>query len=180
MIKMAARDGSAGGSTKGIAVRHGSEADLARITEIYNHYVISSPATFDIEPLTAEESRSRLGPFSLSGPHRVVVAEAEAVVGYAASHEFRPKRAYDTTIETTVYCAPEATSRGIGRLLYSKLFETLRDADLRLAVAAITLPNDASVALHRSFGFVLSGVMHGVGRKFDRYWDVAWYEKRLD
>ncbi len=101
------------------------------------------------------------------------------MLGYADSHQFREKRAYDTTVETAVYCAPEATGRGIGRRLYAALFDALRDEDLRLALAAITLPNAASVALHERFGFTPSGVLHEVGRKFERYWDVAWYEKRL-
>ena len=91
----------------------------------------------------------------------------------------RERKAYDTTVETTVYCAPEATGRGIGRLLYAALFDALRGEDLQVAIAAITLPNAGSVALHERFGFTLAGVMHDVGRKFDRYWDVAWYEKRL-
>lgn len=165
----------------GVLVRDASEADLPRINEIYNHYVLTSPATFDLEISSDEERRAWFAQFAAAGPYRLLVAEEEeAVCGYATSHGFRPRRAYDTTVETTVYCAPGATGRGIGRLLYSALFEAIQGEGLRLAVAAITLPNDASVALHERFGFALSGVMHGVGRKFDRYWDVAWYEKRLD
>ncbi len=127
-----------------------------------------------------DTSRSRLAQFANAGPHRLLVAEQEGiVVGYAGAHQFRTKRAYDTTVETTVYCAPDATGLGIGTLLYSALFEALRAQDLRVAVAGITLPNDVSVALHKRFGFSLAGVTHDVGRKFGRYWDVAWYEKRL-
>jgi len=99
--------------------------------------------------------------------------------GFAGGGQFRTRRAYDTTIETTIYCAPEATGRGIGTLLYRALFEALEGEDLRVAIAGTTLPNDASVALHERFGFASVGVMHDVGRKFGRYWDVAWYEKRL-
>jgi phosphinothricin acetyltransferase len=164
----------------GVAVRDAREADLARINEIYNHYVLTSASTFDLEPATVDERLVWYGQFATAGPHRLFVAEEEQIVlGYALSHQFRPRRAYDTTVETTVYCAPDATGRGIGRLLYAALFDAICAEDLRLAVAAITLPNDASVALHERFGFTLAGVMHGVGRKFDRYWDVAWYEKRL-
>ncbi len=164
----------------GVVVRDASEADLLRINEIYNRYVLTSPATFDLEVATLDERRAWFAQFAAAGPHRIlVVEEEEDIYGYATSHGFRPRRAYDTTVETTVYCAPGATGRGIGRLLYATLFEAIRGQDLHLAVAAITLPNDASVALHERFDFALSGVMHGVGRKFDRYWDVAWYEKRL-
>ncbi len=163
-----------------IAVRYAEERDLARLTEIYNHYVLTTPITFDLEPFTIEQRRDWLAKFARTGPRRLLVAEQEGVLlGYAGTTGFRDKRAYDTTVEMTVYCAAEATGRGVGTLLYTALFEALRGEDLRLAVAGITLPNEASIALHERFGFTLAGVMHEVGRKFDRYWDVAWYEKAL-
>ena len=163
-----------------LTVRGGREDDLPRLNEIYNHYVINTPTTFDFEPISMDARRAWFARFASTGTHRLFVAvERGAVLGYADSHQFRVKKAYDTTVETTVYCAPEATGRGIGRLLYTALFDALRGADLRMAVAGITLPNDASVALHERFGFTRTGVFHEVGRKFDRYWDVAWYEKRL-
>lgn len=167
-------------SVAGVQVRYAREEDIARVVEIYNHYVLTTAITFDLEPVTVEERRAWLAQFSTAGPHRLFVAEQDGlVVGYAGTTQFRSKRAYDTTVEVTVYCAPEATGRGIGTQLYSVLFEALRGEDLRLAIAAITLPNDASIALHERFGFTLAGVTHEVGRKFERYWDVAWYEKRL-
>ena len=165
----------------GVLVRDAREADLPRINEIYNHYVRTSPATFDIEPISAEQRRDWFTRYAMEGPHRLFVAdEAGAVLGYADSHQFRAKDAYDTTVETTVYCAADATGRGIGRLLYAALFDALAGTDLRMAIAAITLPNDASIALHERFGFTSVGVLHDVGHKLGRYWDVAWYEKRLD
>lgn len=163
-----------------VEVRPASHADLPRLTEIYNHYVLHTAVTFDLEPATAEERRTWLEQFGATGPHRLFVAERDGLVlGYAGAHRFRTRRAYDITVETTVYCAPEAIGVGIGTQLYRALFDALAGEDLRLAIAAITLPNAASVALHERFGFVLVGVTHGVGRKFGRYWDVAWYEKRL-
>ena len=167
-------------SRSAAVVRPATEADLARINEIYNHYVLTSPATFDIEPTTAEQRADWFARFATNGRHRLFVAEElGTVLGYADSHQFRVKKAYDTTVETTVYCAPDATGRGIGRLLYEALFDALRGEELQMAIAGITLPNAGSVALHERFGFSLVGVMHDVGWKFDRYWDVAWYEKRL-
>jgi len=163
-----------------VAVRYAEERDLARLTEIYNHYVLTTAITFDLEPFAVDERRAWLAKFSRRGPHRLFVAERDGVVlGYAGTTGFRDRRAYDTTVEVTVYCAPEATGRGIGTLLYRALFEALAGEDLHLAIAGTTLPNDASIALHERFGFTLVGVMHSVGWKFDRYWDVAWYEKVL-
>ena len=92
--------------------------DLPRLTEIYNHYIVHTPITFDIDPVTVEDRRPWLAQFAESGPHRLFVAELDgAVVGYAGSHHFRTKRAYDTTVEPTIYCAPESTGRGFGRAL---------------------------------------------------------------
>ena len=165
---------------EGVIVRDAVEDDLARLTEIYNHYVINTAITFDLEPYTPEERRPWLEQFSTSGRHRLLVAEQGGlIVGYAGSHQFRDRAAYDTTVETTIYCAPDATGRGIGSLLYGALFEALADEDLHLAVAGTTVPNPASIALHERSGFTSAGLMHQVGRKFGRYWDVAWYEKLL-
>ena len=173
-------EGTHATGTSAVAVRYAEERDLARLTEIYNHYVLTTPITFDFEPYTVETRRPWLDKFSQSGRHRLFVAEQDGVVlGYAGTTGFRDRRAYDTTVETTIYCAPDATGRGLGRLLYAALFDALRGEDIRCAIAGTTLPNDASVALHERFGFTLVGVMHEVGRKFDRYWDVAWYEKAL-
>ncbi len=163
-----------------VAIRSAREDDLPGLTEICNHYVTTSAATFDTEPSSVEQRRSWFEQFAETGPHRLIVAEEEGIVlGYASSQRFRPKAAYDTTVETTVYCAPDATGRGIGGLLYAALFDELAGEDLRAAVAAIALPNPPSIALHDRFGFTLVGVFHDVGRKLGRYWDVAWYEKLL-
>jgi phosphinothricin acetyltransferase len=162
------------------AVRPARAADLLRLTEIYNHYILTTAITFDIDLVTVDERRAWFDQFSTGGRHRLFVAEQGGVVrGYAGSHQFRTKKAYDPTVETTVYCAPEATGRGLGTLLYRAIFDALGGEDIHLAVAGITLPNDASIALHERFGFTSAGVMRQVGRKFDRYWDVAWYEKLL-
>ena len=89
------------------------------------------------------------------------------------------KAAYDPSVETTIYCAADATGKGIGSLMYEALFKALEGADVHRALAGITMPNDASVALHRRFGFEQVALFSEVGRKFDRYWDVMWMEKRM-
>ena len=160
----------------GATIRPASIDDLPRLTEIYNHYITHTPITFDIEPVRVDERRAWFAQFEDRGRHRLFVADADGVVqGYAGSHQFRTKAAYDTTVETTILCAPEAVGRGLGRLLYAALFEALRGEDVHLVLALITLPNDASCALHERFGFTQATVLREVGRKFGRYWDVAWY-----
>jgi len=163
----------------GATIRPARMDDLPRLTEIYNHYINHTPITFDIEPVSVDDRRAWFAQFDESGRHRLFVAEVEGVVqGYAGSHGFRTKAAYDTTVETTIYCAPEATGRGIGRLLYEALFAAIDGEDVRVAIAGITVPNEASVAIHTRFGFEPAGLMHDVGRKFGRYWDVLWMERR--
>ncbi len=187
-----------------IRIRPAGRIDLPRLTEIYNHYVIHSPATFDLEPHTVERRLAWFDQFSPAGRHRLLVAESvdlahdahdadeadEAddaagaagvgtVVGYAGTMRFRPKAAYDTTVETTVYCSPEAMGQGIGGRLYAALFDALAGEDIRRILAGYVLPNPASAALHERFGFRPVGVFSENGRKFGRYWDVMWTERPL-
>ncbi len=163
-----------------IHIRAARAGDLPRLTEIYNHYIVHTSITFDIDPVAVDERRPWFAQFGETGRHRLFVAERDGVVvGYAGSHQFRTKKAYDTTVETTIYCAPEMTGRGIGGALYAALFDALAAEDVRIAIAGITVPNDASVAMHARFGFEPAGLMHDVGRKFGKYWDVLWMERRL-
>ena len=152
--------------------------DLGRLTEIYNYYVVNTPVTFDIEAYTVERRKEWFQQFGTEGRYRLLVAEENAtVVGYAGSMRFRPKAAYETTVETTVYCAPEAVGRGIGSELYQALFEELRGQDVHRFVAGYTLPNPATAALHERLGFKVVGVFTEMGRKFGKYWDVCWTER---
>ena len=161
-------------------IRPATLDDLPRLTKIYNHYVVNSPATFDLEPYTVERRMLWFSQFGLAGRHRLLVTEEDGVVlGYAGTMRFRPKAAYDTTVETTIYCAADRTRKGLGSLLYAALFEAIKDEDIHRIVAGFTLPNAASQALHEHLGFKTVGIFHEVGRKFGRYWDVAWTERPL-
>ncbi len=159
-------------------VRAAGDNDLAAITDIYNHYIRETPITFDLETFTPESRRDWFEQFSDSGRHRLIVSELDgAVVGYVCSTRVRPKAAYDGSVEVTIYVRIGEEGKGIGRTLYTALFEALATEGIHRAYAVITLPNEASIHIHEAFGFVKVGSMHEVGRKFDKYWDVAWYEK---
>ena len=163
-----------------VTIRAATRADLPRLTEIYNHYVINTPITFDVAPFAAEGRAAWFDEHAGSGRHRLLVArEGDLLVGYASSGRFRAKPAYDSTVESSIYCAPEATGRGIGTRLYTALFDAIANEDINRIVAGVTLPNDASVALHQRLGFRRIGAYSEVGRKFGRYWDVAWFERPL-
>ncbi len=162
-----------------VAVRAARREDLAPIVAIYNHYVRTSAATFDLQEVAVDDRTEWFEAHAHGGPHRLLVAvdDAEGVLGWAASSTFRPRPAYTTTVECSVYCRPDARGRGIGRLLYERLFAELAHEDVERMVAGVALPNPASLALHSRFGFRRIGVFTRVGRKFDRYWDVAWFER---
>ncbi|GGZ00739.1 GNAT family N-acetyltransferase [Streptomyces nitrosporeus] len=169
-----------------VIIRPGTEADLEALTDMYNGYIRTTAITFDTEPLTVEARRPWLLAHPETGPHRLLVAtvlqgegRGERLLGYATSGPFRPKAAYSTSVEVSVYCAPEAGGRGIGTRLYEALFEALEGEDVHRAYAGVTMPNEASVRLHARFGFTAVGIYHEVGRKFGRYHDVAWFEKRI-
>ena len=163
-----------------VFVRPARDEDLGSLNDVYNEYVVQSHATFDVEPTTMEWRLEWFGHHGLDGRHRVMVAVAdERVIGYASSSRFRPKPAYETSIEVSVYVASDATGRGVGGHLYRSLFAALLGEDIHRAYAGIALPNPASVAFHERFGFKKVAHFTEQGRKFGRYWDVAWYEKAL-
>ena len=164
------------------AIRPATLDDLEALTEIYNHYIVKTAITFDLHPFTTAERRAWFDDHRDSGPHRLLVAtdDQRRCVGYASSSRWRPKPAYNTTVEVSVYCDPDARGRGLGTALYDALFVTLEREDVHTVVAGISLPNPASVSLHERFGFRPVGVFHAVGRKFDKFWDVAWFELALD
>ena len=163
-----------------LRIRPAATGDLPRLTEIYNHYVIHTPVTFDIEPYSVEKRVVWFEQFRASGRYRLLVAEGDSgIVGYAGTTRFRPKPAYDTTVETTIYCVPYAVGKGIGSRLYAALFDAIVGEDIHRIVAGYTLPNPGSAALHARFGFKPAGVFHENGRKFGQYWDVAWVQRPL-
>lgn len=163
-----------------VSIRPGVMDDLAALTALYNHYVATSHATFDLRPATLDERREWFSHYAPSGPHRLLVAiDGDRLLGYACSSKLRPKPAYATSVETSVYVEPMAQGRGVGAQLYRALFAALAGEDVHRAFAGIALPNPASVALHRRFGFTDLGVFDEVGRKFDRYWSVQWFVRAM-
>jgi phosphinothricin acetyltransferase len=168
----------------GIEIRAATRDDLTRLTEIYNHYVVETPITFDLKPWAAEDRAGWFEQFATAGRYRLLVADTvgsggAGVVGYAGTTRFRPKAAYETTVETTIYCAPEAIGKGVGSRLYQALFEAISGEAIHRIVAGYVPPNATSAALHHRFGFKPIGVFSEVGYKFERYWDVCWMERPL-
>jgi phosphinothricin acetyltransferase len=157
-----------------IVIRRAEPGDLPALLAIYNHYVATTPITFDVEPRTLVQRREWFDQFSDRGRYQCFAAVSDGLpVGWGCSAMFKEKAAYATSIETSVYCAPEQTGKGLGRRLYATLFEALAGEDIHRAFAGITLPNEASAGLHKALGFRHIGTYAEIGRKFGRFWDVG-------
>jgi phosphinothricin acetyltransferase len=162
-------------------IRDATPEDLPALTEIYNYYILHTPVTFDVVPYEPSGRRPWFDDHAATGRHRLLVAEAEdgQILGYTTSSRWRPKAAYDTTVESSVYCRHDATGKGIGSQLYAALFAAIANEDVHRIVAGATMPNPASGALHERFGFTRVGEFAEVGRKFGKYWNVAWFERAI-
>ena len=167
-------------SRRELLVRPAVVDDVPTMMAIYNHYVETSHATFDMTPVSLENRFAWFEHFGTSGPFRLLVAEQDGeVVGYAGSGRFREKPAYVTSVEMTVYVDNDVRGQGVGAAMYRELFARLADEPIHRAYAGITLPNPASLALHRQFGFRDVGLYDEVGFKLGMYWSVQWLEKPM-
>ena len=162
-------------------IRAATPEDLPRLTDIYNHFVRESYTTFDTDVFSVEARRAWFDKFADHGRYRLLVGDVDGdLVGYASSQPLRPKPAYDQSVETTVYLAPEFVGFGYGETLYRALLDLLsaRD-DVHRAYGVIAMPNDGSVRLHEKLGFRHVGTLSEVGYKFGKYWDTAWFERNM-
>ena len=163
-----------------LVIKRATGSDVPAINALYNVFVKDTAVTFDIQPTTDEERMVWFEKFSGRGPYQLFVAEREgAFVGYAGTMMFRVKEAYKTSVETTIYVDPSAAGKGTGLALYETLFAALEGQNVHRAYAGISLPNEPSIALHEKLGFTLIGIYNEVGFKLGKYWDVAWYEKKI-
>ena len=160
-------------------IRRASRPIFRALLDIYNHYVVNTHITFDLEPRTLAEGSEWLAQFHASGRYQCFVAEEDG--RRSAGHARRGSR---RTPPTTPPSRPASISRraggrGLGRALYDALFDALKGEDIHRAYGGITLPNDASVRLHVAMGFGKLAAYREVGRKFGRFWDVDVYERAM-
>ncbi len=159
-------------------IRPATPADSEALLEIYRPSVIDTAVSFELTLHTPEEFSARIQRISYKYPW-LVAAVGLTPVGYAYASAHRSRAAYRFSVETTIYVDPAHQGRGIGRALYAALFQELAVRKYCNAYAGVTLPNDASVALHQNLGFESIGVFRNVGFKFDRWHDVAWFHKPI-
>ena len=164
-----------------VVVRDATPEDLPAVAAIFTHFTLRTTVTVSSEVRTPRDWLDRFEREVRSGPYHLLVAErAGAVVGYVETHRFRPKPAYDRSVELSVYVAPDEGRGGVGSALYGALFARLaEEGRMNRAFAIVTIPNDASVAFHLSQGFVHRGTLTEAAYKFGRYLDIAYFERAL-
>lgn len=174
-------------------VRTAGHHDLEAITAIYNQAVETTTATFDTDPQTVESRRRWFEQHD--GRHPVVVAEvgfadrehpvdtprsgAPVVIGWGALTPWSERKAYEGTVEISIYVDERYRGQGVGTQLCEHLIETARSLDFHTVVSRVASENDASRRLHVRFDFELIGTMREVGHKFGRFLDVDLYQLML-
>lgn len=157
-------------------IRKATENDAKCITNIYNHYILRSTATFETETVTSVEMVKRIHQLLDSRFPWLVAEDKGKCIGYAYGSKWNKRKAYDQTAEVTVYVAPNRVTQGIGTALYTSLFEELRSLRYHSIIGVITLPNPASVALHEKFGMKRAGEFNEVGYKFGQWLNVGYWQ----
>ncbi|MBX9613244.1 MAG: GNAT family N-acetyltransferase [Burkholderiales bacterium] len=161
-------------------IRASRDADLPTITTIYAHHVLQGTGTFEIDPPAESDMMARRADVLSKGLPWLVLEENSHVLGYAYCNWFKPRPAYRFSAEDSIYLAPEANGRGLGRALLAELAAQAQRAGVRKLIAVIgDSANTGSVGVHRSVGFTSVGVLKACGWKFDRWLDVVLMEMPL-
>ncbi len=154
------------------------DRDAAACATLYAPHVDGSATSFEEVAPDADQFSALIATTLRSYPW-IVLDDAGKVLGYAYASSHRSRAAYRWAAEVSIYVDPAHHGAGAGRRLYEALFELLRRQNLRVALAGITVPNDASIGLHRALGFEQVGVYRDIGWKAGAWRDVAWWQLRL-
>jgi len=155
------------------------ERDAAACAAIYAPYVEQTPISFEERPPDALEMEARISRYAATHPW-LVAEDGGEVVGYAYACRHLERAAYRWAADVSVYVAANRRGEGLGRDLYEALFKRLRGQNFQIACAGITLPNEASVALHEALGFLRVGVSPRIGWKRGAWHDVSWWQLDLE
>lgn len=160
-------------------IRTARAEDAGDMLEIYAPLVEGTAISFELCPPSIDEFTLRIEKYSKT--HEWLIAEnSERVLGYAYATPHRAREAYQFSVETSVYVKEGFRAEGIGKRLYTELFARLTQHNFHNAFAGIALPNDSSLALHKSVGFKQIGVFREIGYKHDMWHDVSWWQRRID
>ena len=159
-------------------IRHATKDDAGQMLEIYSPLVEQTAISFELHPPSLEEFTRRI--ITYQKTHAWLTAEQSGLVaGYAYATPHRAREAYRYSVETSVYVNEKFRGKGVGKLLYAELFDCLSQRDFNNAFAGIALPNNSSIALHKSVGFTSIGVFREIGFKFGAWHDVSWWQRKI-
>jgi phosphinothricin acetyltransferase len=162
-------------------IRDATTADLPHVREIYNHYVMNSTVTFDEESMTLADLRHKFQKITTKKmPFLVAESPSGQLLGYAYVYPWKEKAAYRFTVENSIYLGPASTGKGLGKVLLGELIDRSKAAGLKEIIAVIADRGaEASIAMHKSFGFKEIGHMGKVGFKFNRWLGTVLMQKSL-
>jgi L-amino acid N-acyltransferase YncA len=160
-------------------IRDASEEDLPGILAIYNEVMATSTAIFSDQPSTLSERRSWLQARQRQGYPVLVAVDGADVIGFASFGDFRSWPGYRYTVEHSVHVAAQVRGRGTGTALVQELLQRATALGKHVMVAGIDAANTGSIRLHERLGFTQVGLLREVGRKFDRWLDLVFLQKRL-
>ena len=161
-------------------IREATLADAAAIAAIYGHHVLHGLGTFEEAPPDTSEIERRLTAVHDAGLPYLVAAAETSVLGFAYALQFRPRAAYRYTVEDSIYIAPDAVGRGVGRDLLGAVIAACERLGRRQMIAVIgDSGNAASIGLHAALGFTRTGLGRSVGFKHGRWVDIVWMQRTL-
>lgn len=163
-----------------LTLRAATSADMVGVAAIYDHYVLTSTATFELTPPGPSLWDEKLAVLDEAGLPFLVADAGGAVAGFATVAPWRPRPAYRHTVEDSIYLDPAHAGRGIGTRLFARLLDEAAQAGAREVIAVVAdMDSPASLALHRRAGFTDAGRLERVGRKFDRWLGTSLLQKSL-
>jgi L-amino acid N-acyltransferase YncA len=157
-------------------IRAVSLNDATAICNIYNYYVLNTTVTFEEKEVTEGELKNRISDITKKYPWIVYEIEGE-VIGYAYASAWRVRSAYRYSTELAIYLKNGKSGKGIGSQLYEQLLNLLERQDIHAVIGGIALPNEGCIALHKKFGFEKTAHFKEVGFKFNKWVDVAYWQK---
>jgi len=161
------------------SIRDATPGDAEQIAAIYNHFILTSTITFEEETVTAAEMARRVTEVQSGSLPWLVATRGAQVTGFAYAHKWKVRAAYRHSTEITVYVRDGLGKSGIGSRLYARLIDTLRSLGMHAVIGGVALPNEASLRLHRKFGFEQVAHFKQVGFKFGEWIDVTYWQLLL-
>ncbi len=160
-------------------IRNVKLSDAYAISNIYNYYIENTIITFETDIFDVAKTEKRIKKILEKGFPYIVYEENGEVIGYAYAGIWRERKAYEITLETSIYIDHNKLGSGVGSKLYQELIEKSREIGIHSLIGVVSVPNESSKRLHLNFGFKLLGVFTEVGQKFDKYIDVEFWQLML-